>query len=288
MVKHPAGSLGKKERKKLEIVCVCRCIGTDESNRTKHTMSTTIDIIIPVYNESKRLKLTVQALNSFVPPRGIKVNKIIFVNDGSTDNTLQKLKNARLKFSKKILSYSHNQGKGTAIKLGFLNATADYALFMDADMSTPISEFKKLLPFVRQKIPVIIGTRKNGHSTVTVHQPWIREHLGKVFTLISQLVLNTWVTDFTCGFKAFSRPAYTTISPLMTINRWGFDSEIIFLAKIFNFPIQEKSLVWANDPATKVNLLKDIYRSFKELLQIRLNHFLGKYQLSSPSTVISG
>ena len=248
----------------------------------------TLDLIIPVYNESKRLKLTFQALNSFVSPRGIKVNKVIFINDGSSDNTLQKLKNSHLKFSKKIISYTHNQGKGTAIKLGFLNATADYALFMDADMSTPINEFKKLLPYIRQNIPVIIGTRKNGHSTVTVHQPWIREHLGKVFTLLSQLILNTWVTDFTCGFKAFSRPAYTTISPLMTINRWGFDSEIIFLAKIFNFSIQEKSLTWADNPATRVNLLKDIYRSLKELFQIRLNHFLGKYQLSSPRAFISG
>lgn len=248
---------------------------------------TTLDLIIPLYNESPRLKLTFQALNSFAAPRGIKINKVIFVNDGSTDNTINIVKNSKLKFSKKILSYTHNQGKGAAIKLGFLNASADYALFMDADMSTPIDEFKKLLPFIRQKIPVIIGTRKNGHSTVTVHQPWIREHLGKVFTFLSQLILNTWVTDFTCGFKAFSRPAYTTISPFMTINRWGFDSEIIFLAKIFNFPIQEKSLIWADNPASRVNLLKDVYRSFKELLQIRVNHFLGKYQLSSPLTVIS-
>ena len=239
---------------------------------------TTLDIIIPVYNESSRLKLTFQALNSFVPPRGIKVNKVIFVNDGSTDNTLVKIKNVHLKYSKKVVTYSHNQGKGAAIKLGFLNATADYALFMDADMSTPITEFSKLMPFIRQNIPVIIGTRKNGHSTVTVHQPWVREHLGKVFTLLSQIILNTWVTDFTCGFKVFSRPAYTTIAPMMTINRWGFDSEIIFLAKIFNFSIQEKSLSWADHPASKVNLFKDIYRSFTELFQIRLNHLSGVYQ----------
>ena len=239
---------------------------------------TTLDIIIPVYNESSRLKLTFQALNSFVSPRGIKINKIIFVNDGSTDNTLAKIKNVHLKYSKKVVTYSHNQGKGAAIKLGFLNATADYALFMDADMSTPITEFTKLMPFIRQNIPVIIGTRKNGHSTVTVHQPWVREHLGKVFTLLSQIILNTWVTDFTCGFKVFSRPAYTTIAPLMTINRWSFDSEIIFLAKIYNFSIQEKSLAWADHPASKVNLIKDIFRSFTELLQIRLNHLSGVYQ----------
>lgn len=240
-----------------------------------------LDIIIPVYNEALRLKITFQALNSFVPPRGIKINKIIFVNDGSSDNTLTKLKNIRLKFSKKIISYTHNQGKGNAIKLGFLNATADYALFVDADMSTPLTELVKFMPFIKQNIPVIIGTRKNGHSTVTVHQPWVREHLGRVFTLLSQLILNTWVTDFTCGFKVFSRPAYTTIAPLMAISRWGFDSEIIFLSKIFDFTIQEKSLTWADNRNSRVNLLPDIFLSFKELIQIRLNHSLGKYKLFS-------
>ncbi|MBP9818038.1 glycosyltransferase [Candidatus Shapirobacteria bacterium] len=238
----------------------------------------TLDIIIPVFNESSRLKLTFQALNSFIPPRGIHLNKIIFVNDGSTDNSLSKLKTVHLKYSKKIISYSHNQGKGSAIKLGLSNASADYALFMDTDMSTPLTEFKKFMPYIRQNIPVIIGTRKNGHSTVTVHQSWLREHLGKVFTLLSQLVLNTWVTDFTCGFKLLSRPAYSTIAPLMQIKRWGFDSEIIFLAKIFNFTIQEKSLAWANHPASKVDLFKDIYRSFIELIQIRANHLSGVYQ----------
>ena len=165
-------------------------------------MNTTLDIIIPVYNESQRLKLTFQALNSFATPRGLKISKVIFVNDGSTDATLEVLESAKIKFPKKIITYTHNQGKGSAIKLGFLNATADYALFMDADMSTPLTELSKLLPYIKEKIPVVIGTRKNGHSTVTVHQPWVREHLGKVFTFLSQLILNTWVTDFTCGFKA--------------------------------------------------------------------------------------
>ena len=160
------------------------------------------------------------------------------------------LESAKIKFPKKIITYTHNQGKGSAIKLGFLNATADYALFMDADMSTPLTELSKLLPYIKEKIPVVIGTRKNGHSTVTVHQPWVREHLGKVFTFLSQLILNTWVTDFTCGFKAFSRPAYTTIAPVMAINRWGFDSEIIYLAKIFIVFVQKmrfsivKLLTW--------------------------------------------
>jgi dolichyl-phosphate beta-glucosyltransferase len=247
---------------------------------------TTIDFIIPVYNESKRLGTTFQALNSFVAPRGVKIAKVIFINDGSTDNTLQLLRRKKLKFAKKIVTYTQNQGKGYAVKRGFLAANSEYALFMDADMSTPLTELTKLLPFIKQGLPVVIGTRKNGHSTVTVHQPWIREHLGKVFTLMSQVMLNTWVTDFTCGFKAFSRPAYTTIAPLMAINRWGFDSEIIFLARIYGFTIQEKALTWANEPNSRVNLWKDVYRSFSELVQIRYNHLTGVYQPNRLSCAI--
>ncbi|MBU1089076.1 glycosyltransferase, partial [Patescibacteria group bacterium] len=194
----------------------------------------TINFVIPAYNEQKRLEKTFKALNSFRPPKGIKITKVIFVNDGSTDSTLKILKNTKLKFSKKIISYSQNQGKGYAIKQGFLSANADYALFFDTDMSTPISELKKILPLLKQNIPVIIGTRKNGQSTVTTPQPIYRQILGRCFTYLSNIILNTWVTDFTCGFKAFSRQAYQSIAPLMTINGWSFDSEILFLANKLN------------------------------------------------------
>jgi len=241
-------------------------------------MTTTIDFIIPVYNESKRLESTISALNSFISPKSLKINKVIFVNDGSTDNTFSLLKSAKIKFAKKIVSYSQNKGKGYAIKQGFLAAKSDYTLFFDADMSTPLTEISKFIPFINKNAPVILGTRKNGHSTVIKHQPWLRENLGKCFTLLSRIILDTRVTDFTCGFKAFSRPVYQIIGPLMAINRWGFDSEIIFLASRLNFPIQEKSVTWSDEPNTKVNLLKDIYRSFSELIKIRLNQAKGLYR----------
>ncbi|MFA5828635.1 MAG: glycosyltransferase [Candidatus Shapirobacteria bacterium] len=244
-------------------------------------MTKTIDFIIPVYNESMRLSSTVSALNSFAAPKDLKVTKVIFINDGSTDKTLALLKSAKIKFPKKIVSYPKNMGKGFAIKQGFLAATSDYALFFDADMSTPLSEIKKFIPFISANTSVILGTRKNGHSTVIKHQPWLRENLGKCFTLLSRIILNTNVTDFTCGFKAFSKPAYQTIGRLMTIPRWGFDSEIIFLASRLNFSIAEKSVIWADEPNTKVHLLKDIFRSLSELLQIRVNYFKGVYQLKA-------
>ncbi len=239
----------------------------------------TIDFLIPVYNEEQRLGLTFHALSRFVAPRGIKLNKIIFVNDGSHDNTLKILKSTKIKYKKEVISYAKNRGKGYAIKQGLLKSSADYVLFFDADMSTPLTELKKFLPFFQDEYGLVIGTRKNGQSTVISHQPILRESLGKIFTLLSQLILNTWVTDFTCGFKALRHDVAQAIGSRIQINRWGFDSEIIFIARVFGFSMHEQAVVWSNEPNTKVNLLRDAIRSFKELLTIRYNQITGKYSL---------
>ena len=162
-------------------------------------MSKTITFVIPVYNEEKRIVKTVTALRNAVIPDLLNLEKIIFVNDGSTDNTLELL----YKFSTliaedlnvpvQVLTYKENRGKGYAIKTGMSYSDSDYTLFFDADMATPLSELEKFVPFMRDNRPVIVGTRKNGESTVIDHQPLFRELMGKVFTLLSQLILNTWV-----------------------------------------------------------------------------------------------
>lgn len=246
---------------------------------------TTLDLLIPLYNEQYRLRLTLKALANFKAPPSIKIRDVIFVNDGSADSTLNILKKVKLKFSKKIISYKQNRGKGYAIKQGLLASTANYVLFFDADMSTPLSEIKKFIPFFKNNYGLVIGTRKNGHSTVISHQPPLREKMGKVFTFVSQLILNTWVTDFTCGFKALRSDVAQEIASRMKIDRWSFDSEILFLAKSFGFSMHEQAVTWSNEPNTKVNLFWDAIRSLKELLQIRCYHLLGKYNLATTANL---
>lgn len=239
----------------------------------------TIDLVIPVYNEQKALKNTFTTLNRWTPPSTLKITKVIFANDGSTDQSLKLLKNLSLKFPKQIISYSQNKGKGFAVKKAMLTSQANYAILLDADMATHPNQLEKFTPYIQKNIPIVIGTRKNGHSTVTIHQPLIRELLGKVFTKISQLILQVNVTDFTCGFKAFSKSARQKIFTRSLINRWGYDSEILFLASLLNLRIQEKSVTWAHQDNSKVNPLKDALTSLKELIQIRLNQLMGKYHL---------
>lgn len=238
----------------------------------------TVTFVIPVYNEELRLEKTFEALRSFKAPRGLKLQEVIFVNDGSTDKSEFKISNLKFKIEKKlgtkimIISYKPNRGKGYAIKKGMLASSSDYTLFFDADMSTPLSELEKFVPFMKKQTDVIVGTRKNGHSTVIKHQPFIREKLGKCFTLLTQVTLNTWVTDFTCGFKAFSKDATNEIFSKAQIDRWGYDAEIIFLARILNFSIQEKAVTWANDDRSKVSLTRAIPQTLGELMRIRYMH----------------
>ncbi len=257
-------------------------------------MSKTISFVIPVYNEEKRIIKTATALRNAVIPQSLKLEKIIFVNDGSTDATLELL----YKFSNdiaedtgvpvEIVTYEENKGKGYAIKTGMSYSNSDYTLFFDADMATPLTELNKFVPFINENIPVIIGTRKNGESTVIDHQPRIRELLGRAFTLLSQIMLNTWVTDFTCGFKAFSKEARIDIFGRAKINSWGYDSEILFLAKQLGYSMVEKSVLWSDDKNTKVKILKAIFTSFSELIRIRFYQLTGKYELGYNKSVHFG
>lgn len=231
----------------------------------------TISFVIPVYNEAKRLGKTFKALRELQLPHGLKLQEIIFVNDGSTDKTKSDIRKL-LKANIKLISYKQNKGKGYAVKQGMLASTADYTLLLDADMSTPFSELTKFIPFIKRDIDVIVGTRKNGHSTVIKHQPIIRELLGIGFTKLTRLLLGLNGTDFTCGFKAFSKKAVASIFPNSIINRWAYDAEILLLAQKQHLTIVEKSVLWTNDEATKVAIPTAILQTLYELVTIVYTH----------------
>jgi dolichyl-phosphate beta-glucosyltransferase len=233
-----------------------------------------LSVIIPVYNESKRLYNLSEIVKFF---NGQHFPwELIIVNDGSRDATLKQLRLLNKKYKFKIITYLPNQGKGFAIKSGMLQATGKYRLFMDIDLSTPLEEFHKFKPFF-EKFPVVIATRKTKGSKLIIHQSFIRETLGKGFTLLSKIILNLNVSDFTCGFKCFSEDAAVKIFSNLTINRWGFDSEVLFLTKKFKFGLREITVTWKNDPQTRVKFPQDIINSLVDLWRIRVNSFQGRY-----------
>lgn len=247
----------------------------------------TISFVIPFYNEERRIRYALSALLEGVHTHGLRLEEVIFVDDGSVDISVSIVERYKPRLEKKlrakvtILSYKKNRGKGAAVRTGMLASSADYTLFFDVDMSTPLSELGKFAPLMKRGYDVIVGTRKNGKATVVVYQPLYRQLLGKGFTTLSNMLLSTNFTDFTCGFKAFSKQAKDHVFGLAKIDGWGYDAEILFLSNKFNYHTCEIPVLWANNERSKVNLLKDIVRSLTELVVIRITDLIGGYSTST-------
>lgn len=235
-----------------------------------------LSFVIPVYNEEERVHKAIEALDGYLEKLNREV-EIIFVDDGSVDRTKEKIKELSPAFNYRILDYQPNRGKGYAVKHGMLNSKGKYRLFMDVDMSTPIEELEKFLPKVEEGAEVVIGTRKTVGANLIKRQNFLRQKLGEGFTLLSNTLIVPGVSDFTCGFKLFSQEASQDIFQRQQIERWGFDSEIMFLAHKHGYEITEVPVSWTNDEATRVNLFKDIFQSLSDLISIRLNDLQGYY-----------
>lgn len=233
-----------------------------------------LSVVIPVYNESERIENLPKIFEYLISN---KFNyEVIVVNDGSRDDTLAKLKTIQKHFNFRIISYYPNKGKGYAIKKGMLAAKGDYRLFTDVDLSTPIEEFERFLPFL-QSHDIIIATRKKKGAHLKIRQGKIRETLGKAYTLLTKNILHLPLSDFTCGFKVFSKEAAERIFFKSQIKRWGFDPEILFIATKKRLKIKEVSVVWMNNPNSKVRFPQDAINSFSELIRIKIYDFIGRY-----------
>lgn len=234
-----------------------------------------LSVIIPVFNEERRIR-NLKKIIAYLKEQKYSW-ELIVVDDGSKDRTKKLLNSIKGKLKFNLISYSENMGKGFAIKTGMLKAKGKYRLFLDIDLSTPISEINRFLPYLK-KYDIVIGSRKLKTSNLIERQPFIREYLGKMFTVLSQIILQLKISDFTCGFKCFSQKAVEQIFSRQTINRWGFDSEILCIGKSKKIAIKEVSVTWRNDPSTKVKLPQDIISSLTELIKIRLNFARGLYE----------
>lgn len=232
-----------------------------------------ISIIFPVYNEEKRLKKGLEeALQYFTQQK--KPFEVIVVNDGSVDGTAKILKSWP---NLRVVSYQENSGKGAAIKKGISKAKGSLILISDIDLSVPISTIDE---FVREinGFDIVIGSRRVKGSKVLFHQSLPRETMGYLFTKLSNLVLGTNCSDFTCGFKLFTQKAAKEIFTKQKIKDWAFDSEVLFLAKKMNFKVKEVGAEWSDVKGSKVKFPKDIITSFLSLIKIRFFDFRGKYE----------
>ena len=240
-------------------------------------MEPTYSIVIPAYNESARLGATLGKVLAYVHSKQWDA-EVIVVNDGSRDNTADIVKSfAEKDPALRLVENPGNRGKGYSVRNGMLNARGRVVLFTDADLSSPIEEAPKLFHALDAGADIAIGSRWLRAETQTQRQPLHRQLFGRIFNLILRLTLGLHFADTQCGFKAFRRPAVEAIFLCQKIERWGFDPEILFLARKFGFKVKEVPVAWAHREGTSINPLIDGSRMVQEMLHIRWNDLTGKY-----------
>jgi glycosyltransferase involved in cell wall biosynthesis len=238
----------------------------------------TYSIVIPACNESARLRATLERVLAHVHAQGWNA-EVIVVNDGSRDNTAEIVHAYAAKDpTLHLVENPGNRGKGYSVRNGMLNARGRFVLFSDADLSAPIEEASKLFQALEADADIAIGSRWLRAETQTQRQPLYRQFFGRVFNLLLRLTLGLHFKDTQCGFKAFKQSAVQAIFPLQKIERWGFDPEILFLARKFGFRVEEVPVAWGHSGGTRIHPLKDGSRMFFEMLHIRWNDWSGKYE----------
>ncbi len=236
-----------------------------------------LSVIIPAYNEAKRISRTLKSINAFLAHQPYEY-EILVVDDGSKDNTVEVVENLSKEIKNlRVVENKENHGKGWVTKQGMLEAKGDIRLFTDADNSTTVDQVAKFLPYFDRGFHVVIGSRRIEGSVITVKQGPIRDFLGWAFRTVVHTIVPLGVTDSQCGFKAFSAKAAKALFTKQTIFRWAFDVEILSLAKKAKYKIQEVPIIWTNDEESHVKLSGEI-KMLLEVMTIRWNLWTGKYK----------
>ena len=244
------------------------------------TMSASLSVIIPAYNEAARLEKTLRGVVDYLRQNRPEA-EVIVVDDGSTDETAalaERVFQDSGDLRTSVISYKANLGKGRAVKLGLLAARGDVALFSDADLSTPIAEESKLVePIVNGNYDVTFGSRALDRSLIGVHQSWRREQGGRVFNLVVRLATGMPFWDTQCGFKAFRMSVCRPFIEAATIDRFGFDVELLYLAFRAGLNLKEIPVRWDHNEGSKVTLFSDSFKMVNEVISIRQQERRGVY-----------
>jgi glycosyltransferase involved in cell wall biosynthesis len=259
-------------------------------------MARFLSIVIPAYNEEKRIGPTLDEILRFLKTQTYAA-EVIVVDDGSSDETAKRVSEKVSQYQDtgndlRILINTPNRGKGYSVKRGVTEANGEILLFTDADLSSPITEAPKLLdPLVENLADVAFGSRALRRELIGVHQPRMRELGGTVFNFCMRTITGLKFKDTQCGFKAFRREAAVPVFALQRVERFGFDPEVLYIAKKHGNRLLEVPVVWnhceGGELQNKLNYVLDSFDMFADLVRIRVNDFVGRYR-KSPATVRVG
>ncbi|MFN7998562.1 MAG: dolichyl-phosphate beta-glucosyltransferase [Bryobacteraceae bacterium] len=241
-------------------------------------MTRSISIIIPAYNEEKRLPATLEKVTSYLQHSQWSFAEIVIVDDGSSDATVRVAEEMQARCPAiRVLRNPGNRGKGYAVRHGMLECRGEWALFTDADLSAPIEELETLWSAAgRTGAQVVVGSRALDRSLIGVHQSWFRENAGRFFNLVMRLVTGLPFRDTQCGFKLFAAPAAREIFRRQLLEGFGFDVEVLFIGRWLGYSEIEVPVKWNDVLGTKVSALRGV-AAFLDPLMVRWNSIKGRY-----------
>lgn len=236
-----------------------------------------LSIVIPAFNESARIEATLERVMQCIETARWDA-EVLVVDDGSSDNTPSIIARWMQRYPRlHLIQNPGNRGKGYSVRNGLLQAAGDVVMFTDADLSAPMEEAQRLLDAIHGGADVAIGSRWLDRTRQTIKQPLYRQFFGRCFNWITRTVMGLPFKDTQCGFKAFRRPAAQIIFRLQRIERWGFDPEILFIARKLGYGIVEVPVTWGHDERSRISYLKDGLKMLEEMAIIRGNSLAGRY-----------
>jgi glycosyltransferase involved in cell wall biosynthesis len=236
-----------------------------------------LSVIIPAYNESGRIEATLERVMACIEAQGWDA-EVLVVDDGSKDATPEIIQSWILRYPRlHLIQNPGNRGKGYSVRNGLLQAAGDVVMFTDADLSAPMEEAGLLLEAIENGADVAIGSRWLDRGRQTIHQPLYRQFFGRCFNAITRVVMGLPFKDTQCGFKAFRRESAQVIFRLQRIERWGFDPEILFIARRLKYRIVEVPVTWGHDERSRMSYLRDGIKMLEEMAVIRWNSLAGRY-----------
>lgn len=237
-----------------------------------------LSIVVPVYNEANKVQLSFSKLVEFFKFKDYKV-EYIFINDGSSDETLSTLERIEKSSDEtmRIFSNEINMGKGAALKKGIMNARGQYVLFSDVDLSTPLETLNRFEKYLND-YDIIIGCRWCKEAKIELNQPLIRRFMSFFFYAIVHMFFLKGIRDTNCGFKCYKTVVAKDVFSKIYSRGWGFDVEILYIAQKKNYKIMEVPVTWRHHKDSRVNLFRVPYRTICELARIKINDFKGRYE----------
>lgn len=233
--------------------------------------SFSLSVVIPAFNEAKRIGPTIESILGF-SCAGLSIADILVVDDGSTDRTSDIVSSFAGSGRVQITGPRSNMGKGFSVREGMLRTKSDLALFMDADNATKIGEMQNFIPCFDAGSDIVIGSRMLPQSNILRHQPFYRELLDWLFSETAIFATGLNIRDTQCGFKCLTRLAVKEVFARQTVNGWGFDVEVLYIAHKLGFKITESPVSWDNDIHSKVNPLNDGYKMLMSILTTVKQH----------------